>query len=64
LSVTVSLSDCTVCSDSDVRCQNDQDVAVNGNVVAESAPSGLAREGDACEASEMEDFAPPVAHNL
>ena len=64
LSMTMDLSNLAILGDSDVRCQNDQDVAVFGDVVAESTPAGGAREGNACEASEMEDFTPPVSHNL
>ena len=64
LTGTVNLSNSTVDSDANVRGVEEDDVAVFGDVVAESVPAGHAGEGEASKATEREDFAPAVLHEI
>jgi len=62
--MTMDLSHRAIIGKAYMWCQNNQDVSVFGNMVTESSPAGITGEGNSCEASEVEDFSPPVSHNL
>ena len=51
-------------SEANMWCQNDQDVSVFGDVVAEGSPSGVSGERNSCKASQVEDFSPTVSQKL
>jgi len=64
LAMTVNLSYDSILGDAHMRSIEKDDVAVFGDVVAESVPSGHAGEGEASKATEREDFAPAVLHEI
>ena len=62
--VTVHLADNSLVSDAYMRGIQNNDVAVNGDVVAEGTPAGHAGEGDTSEAAKREDLTPTVLHEV
>jgi len=62
LTGAVHLANNTIFSDADVRCIQQNNVAVFGDVMAEGTPACLSGEGNAGKTSKMEHFAIAVAH--
>jgi len=62
LTGAVHLANNTIFSDADVRCIQQNNVAIFGDVMAEGTPACLSGEGNAGKTSKMEHFAIAVAH--
>ena len=60
LALTQDLPDVTVAVDAHMRCEQNDDVIVYGDVAAEGVPAGLSCEWKSGEATEWKDAAPAL----